>query len=170
MSRYVRKTLTVIIQPNDARCVRSALLQNKYLHSSAPRRVDWEQNFFLYARANNKSGRSAGGFTTRKGFVTDKVTLFRVTVLRHGGPSNRENNTLSCAEEKERGLSLIRKTRQSTRKFLPYVEAKEKCTGYTQDLIPVSLRPGIPGIPSARAGDSANAHARSSVSRTRGNQ
>lgn len=51
--------------------------------------------------------------------------LFRVFVLRHGIMSmNRERYIIRTRRERDRSLSLIRKTRQSTRKFLPWDKGK----------------------------------------------
>lgn len=94
----------------------SVLSQNKYLHSLV---VVQKSAFFAHA---NKSGQYSG--FTHDGLVTDKVTLFRVSVLRHGAMSmNRERYVIRTAGS---GLSLIRKTRQSTRKFLPWSKGKSE--------------------------------------------
>lgn len=97
----------------NTRYLYNMLLQDKYLHRSLS--IE-SQHFFAHAKI--KSGQYSGFMYD--GLVIDKVTLFRVSVLRHAVMSmNRERYVIRMRRERDRGLSLIRKTRQSTRKFLP---------------------------------------------------
>jgi len=127
-----------------------ALLQNKYLYCS----LSIERQRFSVMRINPDS-------IVDSRLVIDKITLFRISVFRHSVhvDESRTIRYMLREQDREQGLSLIRKTRQSTRKFLSWGKGKsvQKHGIHSWFLLPWMRIPGILGI---------QTHGRSRLSRT----